>query len=118
MTAIRALTLILDDPSAAAAQLHEIFEWEVDADFGAFASLELPDSIPLWINQPSGDSPTTRGLVIHVSTDDVDASFRTAVERGATVVREPADMDFGERSAHIAVSSAPGVTFDFSRPLA
>src|SRR5262245_10473404 len=35
---------------------------------------------------------------IHLHVDDVDALIRQAVEAGATVVREPQDQFYGERS--------------------
>lgn len=117
MTRIRALTLILEDPSAAARSLSEILGWTVEADFGTFASLTRDGSIPLWLNAPEDGQKTSRGVVLHVEADDVDAAFQQAVARGAEVLREPTDMDFGERSACVGTAATPGVTIDFSRPL-
>ncbi|WP_193106908.1 glyoxalase/bleomycin resistance/extradiol dioxygenase family protein [Brachybacterium sp. FME24] len=117
MTGIRALTLVLEDPSVAAAEFHDVLGWTVEADYGSFASVTSPDSIPLWINAPADGQATTRGVVVHVTCDDVDAAFAHAVTAGARVVREPTDMDFGERSACVAIAAAAGVTIDFSRPL-
>ena len=117
MSAIRAVTVILEDPSAAAQALHRTFGWTVDSDFGTFASLALPTGIPLWINAPAPGESVTGHLVLHLSADDVDAAFGQAVERGAVAVREPQDMDFGERSACVVVDAAPGMVFDFSRPI-
>lgn len=116
MTRIRALTLALDDPSAAAAALHEVLGWTVEADFGSFASLTRDGSIPLWLNTPETGHQAAHGVVIHVAADDVDAAFQQAVARGAVVLREPTDMDFGERSACVSTTATPGLTIDFSRP--
>lgn len=117
MTRIRALTLILDDPSAAAAALRDVLGWTIEADFGNFASLTRDGSIPLWLNAPEEGQGTSRGVVLHVEADDVDAAFQQAVARGAEVLREPTDMDFGERSACVSTAATPGLTIDFSRPL-
>ena len=116
MAGIRAITVILDEPSAAARSLHDIFGWVVDGDFGTFASLALPTGIPLWINAPAPGEATASGVVIHLHVDDVDAAFRGAVERGALVQREPADQDYGDRSAWVTSAATPGVVFDLSRP--
>lgn len=117
MTGIRALTLILEEPSAAAAALRDALGWSIESDFGSFASLTSPGSIPLWINAPASGEETSRGVVIHLACENVDEAFHQAIEHGAEPVREPTDMDFGERSACVALTAAPGVTIDFSRPL-
>lgn len=118
MSAIRAVTVILEDPSAAAQALHRTFGWIIDSDFGTFAALTLPQGIPLWINAPADGEGCTANLVLHLAADDVDAAFAKAVSRGAVAVREPQDMDFGERSACVRVEGAPGLLFDYSQPLA
>ncbi|OON62203.1 glyoxalase [Massilia sp. KIM] len=56
----------------------------------------LMDEFPDW--QARG--PKTLGgssVTIHLSVPDVDAAFRRAVEAGATVRMEPADMFWGDR---------------------
>ncbi|GAA1314382.1 MAG: VOC family protein [Brachybacterium tyrofermentans] len=117
MTGIRALTLVLDEPSSIASALRDALGWTIESDVGSFASLTAPGSIPLWINAPAPGDETSRGVVIHMHCDDVDEAFQQAIERGALAVREPVDMDFGERSACVQIPAAPGVTIDFSRPL-
>ncbi|MBK0330292.1 GNAT family N-acetyltransferase [Brachybacterium sp. MASK1Z-5] len=114
---IRALTLIVTDPSAAAAALHSILDWEIEADFGTFASLTPATGIPLWLNAPADGEATSSGIVLHLTADDVDRAFTAAVDRGARAVRAPQDMDFGERSASVALTALPGVTLDFSHPI-
>lgn len=117
MTEIRAITLVLDNPSLVAASLRDIFGWTLESDFGAFASLLLPGGIPLWINEPGPGRATTSNVVIHLTADDVDAAFHDAMTRGARALREPTDMDYGERSAWVTSDQAPEIVFDFSRPL-
>ncbi|MFC7373741.1 MULTISPECIES: VOC family protein [unclassified Brachybacterium] len=117
MPAIRALTALLPDPSRAARSLSTVFGWSVESDFGTFAALQLPGDVPLWINAPADGEPATGNLVLHLTADDVDESFREAVACGARAVRQPQDMDYGERSASVTVDDAPGLVFDFSRPL-
>ncbi|ATG53878.1 hypothetical protein CFK41_03100 [Brachybacterium ginsengisoli] len=117
MSGIRALTLLVEDPSAAAAALRDAAGWEIEADFGSFASLVAPGSVPLWLNAPADGEATSQGIVLHMICEDVDTAFEHAVAHGAEAVREPQDMDFGERSACVRVAALPGVTVDFSRPL-
>lgn len=114
---IRAVTLIIDDPSRAVRSLSEVFGWKIESDFGSFASVQPPTGIPVWINAPAEPGATTDHLVVHLATDDVDADAAAAVSRGAKIIREPEDMDYGERSAVVEVDGVPGVTFDLSRPL-
>ena len=117
MSGIRALTLLLENPSAVATALRDVLDWQIEADFGSFASLTAPGSIPLWINAPGDGEELSRGIVVHLDCTDVDAAFEQALSRGAVAVREPTDMDFGERSACVRIAAVPGVTIDFSRPL-
>jgi hypothetical protein len=115
MEEIRAMTLLVPDPSEAAKALARVFDWEVEADFGSFTSVLQGDGIPIWMNVPYGE-PATSGLVLHIATEDVDRSFARAV-CGAESRRDPQDMDYGERSAYVVLEELPGITFDFSRPL-
>ena len=117
MNGIRALTLVLEDPSAAAIALRDVAGWNIEADYGSFASLTAPGSAPLWLNVPASTEEPARGIVLHMVCEDVDAAHAHALAHGADSVREPTDMDFGERSACVRVAALPGVTIDFSRPL-
>jgi uncharacterized glyoxalase superfamily protein PhnB len=47
------------------------------------------------LSTPKVSGVATGGLVIHV--DDVDAHFERAQARGADIVREPTDEDYGQR---------------------
>lgn len=114
----RALTLFVTDPSAAVRAVSDAFGWNVDSDFGTFASLTTGESgLPLWFNAPEAPGGESRNLVIHVAVDDVDAAFNAAVASGGTSTREPQDMDYGERSAYIILDELPDITFDLSKPL-
>jgi len=117
MPRVRALTLVLEDPSAAAQSLSRILGWAIDQDRGSFASLVSENSVPLWINAPAEGQDISCNLILHIEADDVDVAFQRAVDDGAEPVREPTDMDFGERSACVTTAATPGMTIDFSRPL-
>jgi uncharacterized glyoxalase superfamily protein PhnB len=56
----------------------------------------------IWLHAVSGGLTTPRasgsasgGIVVHV--DDVDAHFAHATARGAEILREPTDEDYGQR---------------------
>jgi uncharacterized glyoxalase superfamily protein PhnB len=56
----------------------------------------------IWLHAVSGGLTTPRaagsasgGIVVHV--DDVDAHFERAKARGAKILREPTDQDYGQR---------------------
>jgi uncharacterized glyoxalase superfamily protein PhnB len=44
---------------------------------------------------PAGAGVSTAGVVVHVA--DVDAHFSQARAKGATILREPTDEDYGQR---------------------
>ncbi|WP_203581578.1 VOC family protein [Microbacterium hibisci] len=51
---------------------------------------------------PAASEPAAHDRVaLWFYVDDVDGAFRDAVAAGATVVREPADMPWGERVAQV-----------------
>ena len=118
MSSIRALTLFLDDVSTAAESIASVLNWEVTSDFGTFASIEPQTGMPLWLNVPDDNEATSSGILVHLIAEDVDEAFELAILRGAVPVRPPADMDYGERSAWVRIEGVPGITFDFSKPLA
>lgn len=114
----RAITLFVTDPSAAARQVAAAFGWEVESDFGTFASIATgDDALPIWLNAPGSPGEESSQVVIHVAAEDVDAAFESAVAAGGKSAREPQDMDYGERSAYIELEALPGITFDLSKPL-
>jgi PhnB protein len=63
------------------------------------AEVELGDSVIMM-----GESESLSGLmpgVIHLYVDDVDASYRTALQAGALSLREPSDQPHGDRMAGV-----------------
>jgi PhnB protein len=63
-------------------------------------TLMLADEYPeLGLRGPSPGGGTT--VTLHLHVDDADAVIRQAVEAGATIVIEPADRFYGERSGRI-----------------
>jgi uncharacterized glyoxalase superfamily protein PhnB len=52
--------------------------------------IELAEASDAWPAQPSG---------LHIYVEDTDAAYRRALQAGASVLYEPADMPYGERSA-------------------
>lgn len=76
-----------DDPAAVD---HAEYLWPVGGGvmFGTYA--DTPD----WPKQPG----TAASYLV---CDDCDDVFRRAVDAGATVLREPADQDYGGRSAAV-----------------
>ena len=65
------------------------------------AALRVGDSM-LFVNDvfpEMGGSPSHTGLWLYVA--DVDASYKRAVEAGATGTQPPADMFWGDRMAHV-----------------
>ncbi|MCC6155710.1 MAG: VOC family protein [Candidatus Hydrogenedentes bacterium] len=56
------------------------------------AVIEVSDATPQWGALP---------CAIHVYVPDTDATYRRALDAGATSLYEPADMFYGERSAGV-----------------
>jgi uncharacterized glyoxalase superfamily protein PhnB len=54
--------------------------------------VELAEANSAWPAQPGA---------LHVYVHDTDATYRRALQAGATVLYEPADMPYGERSAGV-----------------
>ena len=63
-------------------------------------SVMMSDEYPEYgIHGPSDSVPT--GSSIHLHVEDVDAMTKQAVEAGATLVMEPKDQFYGERSSKV-----------------
>ena len=106
---IRAISLIVAEPSVVAARLAAAFGWTVSQDYGAFAEVTT-GSVLLWLNEPS--EPTTelqQGVIVHEYVDDVRVAAERARAAGATILREPRVMDFGLESAWARVDDGPVV---------
>lgn len=62
--------------------------------------LMLCDEFPEYGIRAPGDADS-RPFVIHLHLDNADAAAKRAIEAGATMIREPADEFYGERSCRI-----------------
>lgn len=92
------------------------FGWEITQDFGAFAEVHTGGGPALMLNVPSIETTEIQaGVVLHCPVDDVSAATERARAAGATILREPARMDFGMESAYAQVDGGPVV--DLTRPL-
>jgi PhnB protein len=63
------------------------------------AEVEIGDSIIELAD--AGEKYKAMPTAIHVFVDDVDAAYRRALDAGATILDEPADQPYGERSASV-----------------
>lgn len=61
--------------------------------------VRIGDSL-IEMSEPSGDYPA-QPSALHVYVDDTDLTYQQALAAGATSLYEPADMDYGERSAGV-----------------
>jgi len=104
--------LELCDVGISVREAHEVIEF-VKTVFGAegqifgtgseggiHAEYKIGDSMVM-IGGGSEWKGTPTPTALHVYVDDVDATFKKAVEVGATVLREPADMPYGDREASV-----------------
>lgn len=70
-----------------------------ELDFGG-TTLMLADEFPEYdLRGPTAFGATT--VTLHIHVDDADEVIRRAVEAGASVIREPKDEFYGERSGRI-----------------
>ncbi|MDQ3222045.1 MAG: VOC family protein [Gemmatimonadota bacterium] len=70
-----------------------------ELDFGG-STLMLADEFPEYdLRGPTAFGATT--VTLHIHVDDADEVIRRAVEAGASVIREPKDEFYGERSGRI-----------------
>ena len=86
------------------------------------AEIEAGDGV-LWLHPESPEfglaSPQTAGVatgMVAVMVDDVDAHFRHASSRGASIVYEPVDQPYGYRE--YSARDAEGGFWSFMQPLA
>ncbi len=67
------------------------------------AEVKIGDSIVM-MGEPSGEFKAMPG-VLSLYVPDVDATYRRAIEAGATSLREPADQFYGDRSGGVQDAS-------------
>jgi len=64
------------------------------------AEITIGNSV-IMVGEANEEFPANRSM-IHLYVADVDAMFGSAVAAGATTVREPEDMPYGDRSGGVA----------------
>lgn len=65
----------------------------------AHAEVKIGDSVLMLSDAQNEWKPTTTMLYLYV--DNADATYKRALEAGATSVKEPADQFYGDRSAGV-----------------
>ena len=97
--------LIVTDATAALSFMERAFGAEVlgrHADASGrvvHAEARIGDS-RVMLGESTGEWPPTRSM-LHLYVEDVDAWHRRAVEAGARSLREPENMDYGDRSGGV-----------------
>ena len=111
------------DADAAIAFLSAAFGAEEKAvhrdDRGVIAHAELMIAGSMVMLGQAGDGdaggesshPAVAPISIYVTVADTDAHYATAVAAGATVVREPQDMDYGSREYGVRDTEGNGWSF-------
>lgn len=92
---------------------HELSRWPREDGTIAHAEVMIGDSVVM-LGQPESESDLLRAM-LYLRVDDVDATYQRALAAGASSVREPADQDYGERSA--GVRDAAGTIWYLNAPL-
>ncbi len=59
----------------------------------------IGNSVVMFADAMEGFPPTR--VLLHVYVDDVDAAFKQAAEAGVTVLQEPADQFYGDRTCRL-----------------
>lgn len=65
------------------------------------AEITIGDSLVMLGDVSLNDDPTPRPALIHLYVEDVDKTFALASESGATVVKEPVNQFYGDRTASV-----------------
>ena len=63
------------------------------------AEMKIGDSIVM-MGEPTGDSKSMPGM-IYLYLEDTDAAYKRALDAGATSLRAPSDMFYGDRNAAV-----------------
>ena len=63
------------------------------------AEVKIGDSIVM-MGEPTGDSKSMPGM-IYLYLEDTDAAYKRALDAGATSLRAPSDMFYGDRNAAV-----------------
>jgi PhnB protein len=63
------------------------------------AEMKIGDSI-IMMGEPTGESKSMPGM-IYLYLEDTDAAYKRALQAGASSLREPTDMFYGDRNAAV-----------------
>jgi len=91
--------LVCDDPLGLVTFLQRVFDATGELPEDSPAEMEIGDSIVM-VSRTGPRAATNSFLYVYV--DDVDATFRRALDAGATCIEEPAEMPWGDRRAMVA----------------
>ena len=97
--------LVVDDVARLIAFLEQVFDGEVTEcmkqEDGTInhAEVQLGDS-KVMMGQARGEHPAMPAM-LYVYVDDVDATYKRALDAGAASVREPTDEFYGDRSGGV-----------------
>lgn len=97
--------LVVDDASAILSFIERAFGGTVRSRYLSpdgrvmHAEAQIGDS-RVMLGEASGEWPGMPAM-LHLYVEDVDAVYRQALEAGATSVREPQDMFYGDRSGGV-----------------
>ncbi|MBE8521876.1 VOC family protein [Amycolatopsis sp. H6(2020)] len=103
--------MVVRDLVATVAFLRTVFGATGEVESGRPAQLRLGDS--LLMVSAEGERALFPAF-LHIYVADVDATYRRAVDCGATSLEEPADMPYGDRRA--MVRDQFGNVFQIARP--
>jgi len=103
--------MVVRDLVAAVAFLRTVFGATGEVESGRPAQLRLGDSLVMV--SAEGERALFPAF-LHICVADVDATYRRAVDCGATSLEEPADQPYGDRRA--MVRDPFGNVFQIARP--
>jgi uncharacterized glyoxalase superfamily protein PhnB len=65
------------------------------------AEVQIGDSVVMLSDASTSDTGEVNTALLHLYVEDVDATYKRAIEAGATSVREPSNQFYGDRSAGV-----------------
>lgn len=83
----------------------ELFRMDTPDGKIGHAEVRIGDSPVMLADAPTSDQGQAMPGMIHLYVDDVDETFRRAIEAGATSLRDPADQFYGDRTGGVKDSA-------------
>ncbi|MEO6835869.1 MAG: VOC family protein [Candidatus Tumulicola sp.] len=90
--------LVVDDPAELVRFLQRAFHARGEFAASSPSIVKIGDSIVM-VSGATARDPMPAFLYLYV--DDIDATYRCALEAGAVCIEEPADMPYGDRRAMV-----------------